>query len=84
MSIATAPIVGVGSSVTLRDLRNREEFTLTIVPSDSPLAFDPERLLADSTAAQALLGARLHETVSWPTPHGMTAFRVTAIERRSP
>lgn len=84
MSITTAPIVGVGDSVTLRDLRNRDEFTLTILPSDGPLAFDPECLSPDSTAAQALLGARLHDTVSWPTPHGMAAFRVTGIERRSP
>jgi transcription elongation GreA/GreB family factor len=84
MFTATAPTVGVGSSVTVRDLRNRDEFTLTIVPSDHPLAFDPDQIMADSAVAQALLGSRIHDTVAWPTPQGLASFRVTAIAWGTP
>lgn len=84
MPTTTAPVVGVGSSVTVRDLRNHDEFTLTIVTAEPSLAFEPEQILPDSTVGQALLGARLHDTVSWPTPQGMVPFRVTAIDRRTP
>ncbi len=84
MFIATAPIVGVGSSVSVRDLRNRDEFTLTIVPSDHSFPLDPECIKPDSPIAQALLGAGLHDTVTWPTPQGMAGFRITAIDRREP
>lgn len=83
MSIASAPIVGVGSSVTVCDLRDRDEFTLTIVPSHHSHSLDPDWVMPDSPIAQALLGARLHDTVSWLTPHGIAGFRVTAIDRRT-
>lgn len=74
---ASAPIVGVGSCVTVRDLRNHEEFDLTIVGSGS--VRDPDCIAVGTPIAEALVGARVHDIVSWPTPHGPTDFRVTAI-----
>lgn len=84
MSVVTAPFVGVGSAVTIRDLRNHDVFTLTIVPSGLPSALDPDQVRPDSIIAQALLGTRLNDTVSWPTPQGMAEFRITAIDRGTP
>ena len=84
MFTATVPLVGVGSSVTVRDQRNRDEFTLTIVPSDHSYPLDPDCIKPDSPIARALLGASLHDTVTWSTPQGVAGFRITAIERREP
>lgn len=77
MDHAIAPIVGVGSRIVLRDLRNGDEFAVTIHPTADPE--DPDRVAPRSPIAQALLGARLDDVVSWPTPNGTARFHITAI-----
>jgi transcription elongation factor GreA len=59
--------VGVGSTVTLQD--NAKQATYTIV---CPLEVDIEthKISEDSPLGRALLGKKLHETISVPTPNG--------------
>lgn len=78
MRATTSSIVGIGSRVSLLDLCDQDAFSLTILPAGWPPALDA--LPATAPAARALLGARLAEEVSWPTPAGARTFRITAID----
>lgn len=77
MDHSIARSVGVGSCVTVRDLHTHDEFDLIIVPQRDPS--EPEHIAPASPVAQALLGAHVHDVVSWPTPRGESRFCITAI-----
>jgi len=77
MEPSIAASVGVGSCVIVRDLRNHDEFPITIHPGDD--AAGPESVAPQSAIGRALLGAQVDEIVSWATPQGPASFRVIAI-----
>lgn len=83
MSITSAPVVGVGSFVTIQDLRNHDEFTLTLIDSGVG-ADDPDTIPHDSPVGRALVGGRVGAIVGWSTPEGLARFRIIAIDRGTP
>ena len=72
-------VVRLGSTVTVRPSRRRKDFTYTIV---GPTEVDPAngRVSDESPVGQALLGAKVGETVEVNAPNGLLKLKVKAIE----
>ena len=76
--IQGSDIVRLGSSVTVRPMPKRTDVTYRIV---GPAEVDPKNgFLSDELpVGQALLGARVGDTVEVATPSGVRKFRIKAI-----
>jgi transcription elongation factor GreA len=72
--------VGLGSTVTVRDLEYGDEWTLTLV---SPYEADPDRdRISDlSPVGKALFGHSVGETVTVKTPGGVTHYEIHSIRK---
>jgi transcription elongation factor GreA len=70
--------VGFGSRVELRDASSGREVSYTLVSTVEADA-STGRLSFDSPVAQALVGARVGDTVAVATPRGERRLVVTAI-----
>lgn len=72
--------VGLGSTVTVRDLDYGDEWTLTLV---SPYEADPDRdMISDlSPVGKALFNHKVGETVQVKTPGGVTSYEIKAIAK---
>jgi transcription elongation factor GreA len=73
-----AEVVGMGSTVALRDLDFGEEFAYTIVGAYEA---DPgsDRISSLSPVGKALMGRRVGEVVAVDTPGGKANYEVTGI-----
>jgi transcription elongation factor GreA len=71
--------VVVGSTVTLRDLDELDEYVYTLVGSAEA---DPSnhRLSNESPVGQAVLGRRVGEAVTVPAPAGELRYEIVRIE----
>lgn len=76
--ISTDKVV-VGSTVTLRDLDDDDEYVYTLVGSAES---DPanHRLSNESPVGQAVLGRRVGEAVTVPAPAGELRYEIVRIE----
>ena len=72
--------VGLGSTVSVRDLSYGDDWTLTLV---SPYEADPDkdRISDLSPVGKALFGHRVGETVVVKTPGGVTNYEISAITK---
>ncbi|MBC8103368.1 MAG: transcription elongation factor GreA [Cytophagales bacterium] len=72
--------VGLGSTVSVRDLDYGDDWTLTLV---SPYEADPDqdRISDLSPVGKSLFGHRVGETVQVKTPGGITSYEITAITK---
>lgn len=72
--------VGLGSTVTVRDLDYGDEWTLTLV---SPYEADPDsdRISDLSPVGRALFGHTVGETVQVKTPGGVTSYEIISITK---
>jgi transcription elongation factor GreA len=75
----SADKVSIGSTVTLRDVEDDEEFTYTLVGSAEA---DPSnhRLSNESPTGQAILGKKVGDMVTVPVPAGALKYEVLKIE----
>lgn len=75
----SADKVSVGSTVTLRDLDEDEEFTYAVVGSAEA---DPanHKLSNESPTGQAIIGKKVGEKVTVPVPAGALRYEVVRIE----
>jgi transcription elongation factor GreA len=72
--------VGLGSTVTVRDLDYGDEWTMTLV---SPYEADPDRdRISDlSPVGRALLRHRVGDNVTVKTPGGVTSYEIVSITK---
>lgn len=72
--------VGLGSTVTVRDLEYGEDWTMTLV---SPYEANPDRdLISDmSPVGKTLLGHKVGESVDVMTPGGKSKYEITNITK---
>lgn len=73
-----ADVVGMGSTVTVRDRDFDDEFAYTLVGTYEA---DPanDRISASSPVGKALMGRKVGESVSVATPGGTTTYEIIAI-----
>jgi len=73
-------VVGLGSTVTVRDLEYGDEWTITLV---SPYEADPDkdRISDLSPVGKALMGHRVNEEVVVKTPGGVTNYEIVGITK---
>ncbi len=72
--------VFIGAKVLLKDLKNQEEFTYSIVPQDEA-DFDEGRISVTSPIAKGLLGLRVGEQAEIKIPAGILKYKVLKISR---
>ena len=72
--------VFIGAKVLLKDLKNQEEFTYSIVPQDEA-DFDEGKISVTSPIAKGLLGLRVGEQVEIKIPAGILKYKVLKISR---
>jgi len=72
--------VGLGSTITVRDLDYGDDWTLTLV---SPYEADPDndRISDLSPVGKALFGHKVGETVQVKTPGGVTSYEIASITK---
>jgi transcription elongation factor GreA len=72
--------VGIGSTVTVRDLEYGDDWTLKVV---SPYEANPDDdLISDlSPVGRALMGHKVGDQVTVNTPGGTTRYEITAITK---
>ncbi len=72
--------VFIGAKVLLKDLKNQDEFTYSIVPQDEA-DFDEGRISVTSPIAKGLLGLKVGETAEIKIPAGILKYKVLKISR---
>lgn len=75
---AGSGVVGMGSTVTIRDLDYDEEITYTLV---GVFEADPtnDRISATSPVGKALMGCKVGDTVQVATPAGKSNYEVIGV-----
>lgn len=70
--------VGLGCTVTVRDLEENEEWTFTLV---DPVQADPinDRISVNSPVGQALSGKAVGDTVEVKAPAGVSRYEILSI-----
>ena len=72
--------VFIGATVLLRDLKNQEEFSYSIVPQDEA-NFDEGKISVGSPIAKGLLGLKVGDTTEIKIPAGTLKYKVLKISR---
>lgn len=72
--------VFIGAHVLLKDLRNQDEFTYTIVTQDEA-NFDENKISVTSPIAKGLLGLKVGDTAEIKIPAGTLRYKVLKITR---
>ncbi len=72
--------VFIGAKVLLLDLKNKEEFTYSIVPQDEA-DFDAGMISVTSPIAKGLLGLKVDEIAEIKIPAGVLKYKVLKISR---
>ncbi len=72
--------VFIGAKVLLKDLKNQEEFSYSIVPQDEA-DFDEGKISVSSPIAKGLLGLKVGETAEIKIPAGVLKYKVLKISR---
>lgn len=72
--------VGIGSTVTLKDVKKGKSFKYVIVGSAEA---DPanSRLSNESPVGKAIMGRKVNETVTVNTPRGNVKYKITSIKK---
>lgn len=73
-----ADVIGMGSTVTLRDLDFGDEFSYTLVGA---FEADPasDRISSSSPVGSALMGRKVGDTLQVDTPGGKASYEIIAI-----
>ena len=72
--------VFIGATVLLKDLKNGDEFSYSIVPQDEA-NFDEGKLSVTSPIAKGLLGLKVGATAEIKIPAGTLKYKVLKISR---
>ncbi len=72
--------VFIGATVLLKDLKNNDEFSYSIVPHDEA-NFDEGKLSITSPIAKGLLGLRVGDAAEIKIPAGTLKYKVLKITR---
>ena len=72
----------IGATVLLKDLKNQEEFSYSIVTQDEA-NFDEGRLSVTSPIAKGLLGLKVGDTAEIKIPAGVLKYKVLKISRKA-
>ena len=72
--------VFIGATVLLKDLKNEEEFSYSIVPQDEA-NFDEGKLSVTSPIAKGLLGLKVGDSAEIKIPAGTLRYRILKITR---
>ncbi len=72
--------VFIGAKVLLKDLKNGEEFSYSIVPHDEA-DFDEGKISVSSPIAKGLLGLKVGELTEIKIPAGLLKYKVLQITR---
>ena len=72
--------VFIGAKVLLKDLKNQDEFTYSIVPQDEA-DFDEGKISVSSPIAKGLLGLKVGETTEIKIPAGILKYKILKISR---
>ena len=72
--------VFIGAKVLLKDLKNQDEFTYSIVPQDEA-DFDEGKISVTSPIAKGLLGLKVGEFAEIKIPAGILKYKVLKISR---
>ncbi|HTL70721.1 MAG TPA: transcription elongation factor GreA [Candidatus Eisenbacteria bacterium] len=72
--------VFIGATVLLKDLKNQDEFSYSIVPQDEA-NFDEGKLSVSSPIAKGLLGLKVGDTAEIKIPAGTLRYKVLKITR---
>ena len=72
--------VFIGASILLKDLKNQDEFTYSIVSPDEA-DFDNGKISVQSPIAQGLLGLKVGDTAQIKIPAGLLKYKVLKISR---
>ena len=70
----------IGAKVLLKDLKNQEEFSYSIVAQDEA-DFDAGKISVTSPIAKGLLGLKVGDTAEIKIPAGMLRYKVLKISR---
>ncbi len=70
----------VGATVLLKDLKNEDEFSYSIVPHDEA-DFDAGKVSVNSPIAKGLLGLKVGESAEIRIPAGILKYKVLKISR---
>ena len=74
-------IVSFGTCVTVKDLKyDDEERYVFVGPGEEDYTSDPMKILTNSPLAQAMLGKKVGEVVSFEAPKGVMKYEITAID----
>ena len=73
-------VVGLGGTVTVRDLEFDENQVYAIVGSQEANPMEA-RISDDSPFGRAMLGKKVGETVEFEAPAGLMRFEILAVER---
>ncbi len=72
--------VFIGAKVLLKDLKNQDEFTYSIVPQDEA-DFDSGKISVTSPIAKGLLGLKVGDMTEIKIPAGVLKYKVLKISR---
>ncbi len=72
--------VFIGATVLLKDLKNQEEFSYSIVPQDEA-DFDAGKISVSSPIAKGLLGLKVGAVAEIKIPAGILKYKVLKISR---
>ena len=72
--------VFIGATVLLKDLKNNDEFSYSIVPQDEA-NFDEGKISVSSPIAKGLLGLKVGDTTEIKIPAGTLKYKVLKITR---
>ena len=72
--------VFIGATVLLKDLKNDDEFSYSIVPQDEA-NFDEGKISVSSPIAKGLLGLKVGDTAEIKIPAGTLKYKVLKITR---
>jgi transcription elongation factor GreA len=72
--------VFIGATVLLKDLKNEDEFSYSIVPQDEA-NFDENKISVTSPIAKGLLGLKVGDTAEIRIPAGILKYKVLKISR---
>jgi len=72
--------VFIGATVLLKDLKNQDEFSYSLVPQDEA-NFDEGKLSVSSPIAKGLLGLKVGDTAEIKIPAGTLRYKILKITR---
>ena len=72
--------VFIGATVLLKDLKNQDEFSYSIVPQDEA-NFDEGKISVSSPIAKGLLGLKVGDVTEIKIPAGILKYKVLKISR---